>query len=584
MASHRVTIQERRTPARPIPSRVDALVFRFKSCVFSFRRGIKNAVADPPRLPLVPDTTLFAFEIASSRTPLWAEGPASERALQRGKVHNLRAAARRLDQTFIRADAEFSFWRQLGKPTRAKGFVAGRMLQEGCLVPSIGGGLCQLSNALYDVALKADCDIVERHPHSRMVPGSASARGRDATVAWNYIDLRFVSRLPIMLRVRVEQDDLVVGLFAKKDVIIRQKTEPLQDEQAHASSCEDCGERSCFRHHRSDSARKGRAAFLVDGYSPEFDSYLRSIMGAKDVLCLPLDGKRWGRPAYAWDTSGYARVVSAPITVLGRSFASRRLSEQGAARQSALLLSADALASQFARALTDDVTEIVVAQSFLPFLWRNGDLGGRRFSVLASRLPIESLQHQLDKAAALHRDCRTLSDFRAPERLVEDERDALAAADAIITPHAAIAALFNGRSNLLDWQIPRGRSRTCKASSRRIAFPGPVVGRKGAFELRLAAQELGLDVVTLGSELEGPNFWQNVKTIRSDGPGWLDEVAAVVQPAFVEERPRRLLEAVAAGVPVIATAACGIGERPGVTLVPAGDAGALKQAIESVLD
>ena len=62
------------------------------------------------------------------------------------------------------------------------GFVAGRELREGCMVSSIGGGLCQLSNALYAAALEAGCEIVERHAHSKVVPGSLAERGLDATV------------------------------------------------------------------------------------------------------------------------------------------------------------------------------------------------------------------------------------------------------------------------------------------------------------------------------------------------------------------------------------------------------------------
>ncbi len=83
------------------------------------------------------------------------------------------------------------------------------------MIPAIGGGLCQLSNALYDVALAAGCEIVERHAHSRTVPGSAAAAGRDATVAWNYVDLRFSSPRELRLGVRLDSDDLVVELSAR---------------------------------------------------------------------------------------------------------------------------------------------------------------------------------------------------------------------------------------------------------------------------------------------------------------------------------------------------------------------------------
>jgi glycosyltransferase involved in cell wall biosynthesis len=57
----------------------------------------------------------------------------------------------------------------------------------------------------------------------------------------------------------------------------------------------------------------------------------------------------------------------------------------------------------------------------------------------------------------------------------------------------------------------------------------------------------------------------------------------VVLPAFVENRPRQLLEALAGGVPVVATPACGLGPAEGLTLVPAGDAAALREAVEGVL-
>ena len=77
--------------------------------------------------------------------------------------------------------------------------VEGRQISEGCLIPAIGGGICQLSNALYEVALGAKLTIVERHPHTRIVPGSASEWGKDATVFWNYLDLRFVSPVPLLL-------------------------------------------------------------------------------------------------------------------------------------------------------------------------------------------------------------------------------------------------------------------------------------------------------------------------------------------------------------------------------------------------
>jgi len=100
--------------------------------------------------------------------------------------------------------------------------------------------------------------------------------------------------------------------------------------------------------------------------------------------------------------------------------------------------------------------------------------------------------------------------------------------------------------------------------------------------VREAARALGLTVVLIGKDLEGSGFWDGIPTRRSDD--WLSEAVAVVQPAVVEDQPRALLRAIAAGLPVLATAACGLGEAyPRVTTIPALDATALIDALRDVL-
>lgn len=101
----------------------------------------------------------------------------------------------------------------------------------------------------------------------------------------------------------------------------------------------------------------------------------------------------------------------------------------------------------------------------------------------------------------------------------------------------------------------------------------------GAWEVRAAALALALEVIPLGAELEGADFWRGVR-VRFGGDWRLAD--AVVQPALVEEQPRRLLAALAAGLPVIATPACGLDPQPGLTLVPPDDADALIQALAAL--
>lgn len=571
-----LVIARGRDPA--LPTRMDAILFALKRAVFCAQRLAVDLTRGPSKLARV-ESAEFAVAVAVSRTALWSDPRRAEIAMQQGKVHNLRAAARLLDLTLIPAGATFSFWRQLGRASRQRGFVPGRMLQEGCMVAATGGGLCQLSNALYDAALQAGCEIVERHAHSRLVPGSAALRGRDATVAWNYVDLRFRSRADLLLRVQVERDELVVGLFAV-DARDRAKdsTIPDGDVPMHAAqSCGSCGETSCFRHNDEQSGN-ARRAFVVDEYWTEFDAFIAGERMARDVLCLPLDGRRRGLPQYGWSTQGFANVGSAVLTTVIRGL-TLRLAPQGPARREAELRAAERLARRLARYLAPDVTEIVVAQTLLPYLWRDGHLGGRKITVLMTRLPMGELQARLDAAARLHPERGTLSDFRADPVLMRAEAEALAAADSIVTPHAEIAALFGERAILLDWTEPKARIAHAPGS-RRIAFPGPTIARKGAYELREAARALDLEVVLLGSELEGEGFWRGVRTSRDTGAG----VAAVVQQAIIEDKPRRLLAALASGIPVIATRECGLPPQEGLTLIPANDSDALIEALRAAID
>ncbi len=559
-----------------------------KSSVFRLRRSLSEAGRAPPHLARIDDAAGFTVLLGVSRTPLWSETAPGEQALQFGKVHNLRRAAMSLDGVLIPAGAVFSFWRQLGRATRARGYVGGRMLREGCMIPALGGGLCQLSNALYDVALQADCEIVERHAHSRIVPGSVAAAGRDATVAWNYVDLRFTSARDLRLSVALDGDDLVVGLAAREGGPAGSPapSEALFDAGVAARSCATCGETDCHLHERlpaASAATPARRAFLVDEDWPEFRTFVVAAAEPGDLIGLPLDGSRWGLRRYRWDTHGFAAVLQAPLAAFDRSLTWRRTPAEGPLRRAAEARTSAAIARELARQLGPEIVELVVAQSLLPDLWRGGWLGGRRFSVMMTRLPIAVLQERLDVAVAAHPERKSLGDYRAPAAVAEAEAAALATAERIVTPHTEIAALFGERAQALDWARPPAPAHIAPPRGV-VAFPGPTIARKGAYELRDAARGLDLIVRPLGSMLEGGDFWDGVRLDPTPAGGhWLDGVSLVAHPALTEVAPRRLLEALAAGVPAIATPACGLESEPGLTLAPPGDAGRLADRLRAEL-
>ena len=604
----------------------------------------------------------------ASSTPLWPAGDGAEWLLTAGKVQNLRVAAARLHGLVIARGTVFSFWRALGRPTRRRGYVEGRELREGCMVASVGGGLCQLSNALYAAALAAGLEIVERHPHSRIVPGSAAERGLDATVFWNYVDLRLRAAVDCLLEVRLSATHLEVQLRTRAGAALNPGgaavrvplPQSLVPMPAHAPAmvqgarpgavlarapapgrahdCVDCEQKHCLQY-IAPRAAGARSAWLLDEVWPEFDRWLGTQARPGDLLALPLDGARRRCPAYAWSAARLpgVRVIEHPALTLARGLGTRWLSAQGAARQRGLLALDTALAGSFARRLTHDIDQVVVALNLLPHLWRAGVLAGRRVTVLMNRSPLAMLHGQLDRAAALHPGSPTLHDFRAGADLVEAEEEALRAAALLVTPHQAVAGFARQRYAVpvaqLDWLLPQSpvnelrrqqespqplphqplaqqtlAQQTAWPPAQRqqpapqqpspqqslplstwrqappprpaapaahaggsILFPASALGRKGAYEVRAACLELDLEVRVLGQAREQPAFWRGVRMRPANRHDPFAEVACVVLPAFVEHRPRLLLQARSRGLPVICSADCGLPpDASGVRLVRAG--------------
>lgn len=118
----------------------------------------------------------------------------SDPQLQENKIVNLRLAVASLDGVVVRPGETFSFWRCVGPPTAARGFIEGLQLSRGRVRTGIGGGLCQMANLLYWLALHSPLRVTERHHHSfdpfpddrRVLPF-----GSGASVFYNYVDLRF---------------------------------------------------------------------------------------------------------------------------------------------------------------------------------------------------------------------------------------------------------------------------------------------------------------------------------------------------------------------------------------------------------
>lgn len=138
----------------------------------------------------------LAYVIAAHATPLIRPLAGLDMHLQRNKVVNLRLAAESLDGLILRPGHRLSFWRQVGPPSRRRGFVDGLVLKQGSLRTGIGGGLCQMTNLLYWMTLHTPLAVVERWRHSYDVfPDQERTQpfGSGATCAWPTLDLQIAN-------------------------------------------------------------------------------------------------------------------------------------------------------------------------------------------------------------------------------------------------------------------------------------------------------------------------------------------------------------------------------------------------------
>ncbi|WP_280810539.1 VanW family protein [Variovorax boronicumulans] len=596
-------------PAWQPPRRIDAIDFWLRSRLLASAHALREALRPSARRWHGGTHALAdAPVLAQYRTALWSDGRADEFPLVAGKVQNLRMARHAFDAIEVPAGEVLSFWRQLGRPSAWRGFVQGRELRGGCVVPTLAGGLCQLSNALATVAARAGLELVERHGHTARIEHAAGAADDavDATVFWNYVDLKLRARHAWRLEVELTDGELVLRIRARSPITM--PAMPIALRQAReegvggalplARGCLSCDQTACFRHRpplSPSAARQGRTAVLLDAWTPEFARYLGAHHADADRMQpVPLRLAFWrARSATGWHreaaAEGSVSVQSPWWASLRRAVWQRLWARHAGRRQGSLIDGQRWLALAFAARLKPEHTQLVIDQALLPHLQRIGALDGRRVTVLASALPMAEIERRLDAAARRWPDDATLRDFRADPALVQAEAAALARAATVVTPHADIAAHLaalvpQATSLQLDWVQPAARAVAASGDAPPlIVFAASALARKGARELAAALQGWPCRLRVLGSPSDDAQLWRGIGSVeymhwRGDG---LAGACVVVLPAHVEHAPRALLRALAAGVPVVASGACGLARSPGLREVAAGNVEGLREALRN---
>jgi hypothetical protein len=425
---------------------LDGFLFAIKSSVLRGKRCLKNIFTVLPRSKPHTDFPNGVL-LSQSVSLLRYHDEETALALIDGKIHNIRNAMKRLDGIVIRKGEIFSFWRYVGKLTKGKGYVLGRELREGCIIPQIGGGICQLSNAIYDAASKAGLEVVERHRHTAVIKGSLAESGRDATVFWNYIDLRLKSSQDWQLQVKMDKDRLTVSIFGEKKNTTEDKTETSCAASA-LGDCTQCGRTDCYLHTPNMPTDVRKTYLGIDEDWIEFAEWRKKNIKKEDKLIstfhralfdtqmLNIFSKLWRR-YYLWLGNREFKRAEKLSKKDGKYVYNWRKYPIPVAHNARFRM----LAKHFAKKLQYSDTHLVVPQPLLLWLYLEGELAGREYDVLMSAMPMPDIERQLDEAMERYgfkiengyyeatnelNPCGetgvTLGDFRAEKDLIEAEK------------------------------------------------------------------------------------------------------------------------------------------------------------------
>lgn len=232
--------------------------------------------------------------------------------------------------------------------------------------------------------------------------------------------------------------------------------------------------------------------------------------------------------------------------------------------------------------------EVVIAPSCAArqSLARARRLGAR--TILLEDLPdLFDLHRDLDQAGRFHPDCRFLNNYRAPGRVIANQRAERVLADELWvrgryaeTRRRELGFVGPiGRVPLAPTTTPRRRMPHRPGHAPRIRLAGLACARHGTVEALDALTALpGWDLlVRPGEGLEPIDLLDHPRVFIDDG----GPVTAVLAPAWCESYPAEVMDAARDGIPVIATSrAAG---DVAFTEIPVGSSSALVRALADLV-
>ncbi len=143
------------------------------------------------------------------------------------RITNLQLGVRALDDTLIAPGGTFSLNEAIGERTVERGFRPAPVIIGNEYAEEVGGGTSQVATTAFNAAWEAGLRITERNPHSLYI--SRYQLGRDATVYWPSLDLKFVNDSDTWVLVKgfAEGDGISIAIYGGESRRVESSSSPL---------------------------------------------------------------------------------------------------------------------------------------------------------------------------------------------------------------------------------------------------------------------------------------------------------------------------------------------------------------------
>jgi len=135
-----------------------------------------------------------------------------------GRSTNITLATLSINGTFLMPGESFSFNGKVGQRTAAKGYQPAPVDIGTKVGSDYGGGICQVSTALYNTIIRANIKSTVRNHHS--IPSTYIPLGMDATVDWGNLDYAFTNTLayPVYIESTVRNKILTFNVYSNSSL------------------------------------------------------------------------------------------------------------------------------------------------------------------------------------------------------------------------------------------------------------------------------------------------------------------------------------------------------------------------------